>query len=124
MVNTVLHGGDAMNSPISATLAVLLLAGSPVLAAEPAEALAKSKQCLDCHAMDQATLAPSIKDIAGKYRNNAQAERVLVATVLKGSADIVGSRHWGTMKMPGQGARVEVSPDEAKQLVAWILAQK
>ena len=94
---------------------------APVLADANLD-LAKSKQCTGCHAPEQDTLAPSFKNIAAKYRDRPNAADALVATVLKGSKD-QGGNHWGTMKMPSVGARVELSQAEAKQLVAWILAQ-
>ncbi len=98
--------------------ALLILAGACVLAA-PAmadEALAKSKNCMQCHAMDKKLVGPAYKDIAKKYAGQADAQAKLVDKVVKG-----GSGTWGAIPMP---ANPQVSADEAKKLVAWVLSAK
>lgn len=82
--------------------------------------LAKTKECLTCHAADtDMAKAPSFRNIARKYHGAANVESMLVQKVKAG-----GVGHWGPNPMPGAGARVEVSEDEAKALVAWVLSQK
>ncbi len=98
--------------------ALLILAGACVLAA-PAmadEALAKSKNCMACHAVDKKLVGPAYKDIAKKYAGQADAQAKLADKVVKG-----GSGAWGAIPMP---ANPQVSADEAKKLVAWVLATK
>ncbi|MDX9698197.1 MAG: hypothetical protein RBT55_01340 [Rhodocyclaceae bacterium] len=58
--------------------------------------------------------APSFKNIAQKYPD--EALEMLAAKVRNG-----GEGHWGAAPMPPAGARVDVSDDESRQLVAWIL---
>lgn len=79
------------------------------------EALAKAKNCMACHQIDKKVVGPSYKDVAAKYKGDAKAPAMLAEKVIKG-----GSGTWGPTPMPPNG----VTPDEAKKLVAWVLAQK
>ncbi|MBX9871111.1 MAG: c-type cytochrome [Burkholderiaceae bacterium] len=78
------------------------------------QALATSKNCMACHAVDRKLVGPSFKDIAKKY--DKSATDMLATKVIKG-----GSGAWGPVPMP---ANPQVSDADAKKLVAWILAQK
>jgi cytochrome c len=78
--------------------------------------LATAKNCMACHAVDKKLVGPSYKDVAAKYAGQKDAADKLAAKVIKG-----GSGVWGPVPMP---ANAQVSPDEAKKLVAWILTQK
>ena len=78
--------------------------------------LATAKNCMACHAVDKKLVGPSYKEVAAKYAGQADAPGKLEAKVLKG-----GSGVWGPVPMP---SNTQVSADEAKKLVAWILAQK
>lgn len=78
--------------------------------------LATAKNCMACHAIDKKLVGPSYKDVAAKYAGQKDAADKLTAKVIKG-----GSGVWGPVPMP---ANAQVSPDEAKKLVAWILTQK
>lgn len=78
--------------------------------------LATAKNCMACHAVDKKLVGPSYKDVAAKYAGQKDAADKLAAKVIKG-----GSGVWGPVPMP---ANAQVSPDEAKKLAAWILAQK
>lgn len=98
--------------------ALLMLAGLCALSA-PAladEALAKSKNCMACHATDKKLVGPAYKDIAKKYAGQADASAKLAEKVVKG-----GSGVWGPVPMP---ANAQVSADESKKLVGWILSLK
>lgn len=95
---------------IMASLAVL---SAPALADE---ALAKSKNCLACHAVDKKLVGPSYKDIAKKYAGDAKAVDMLATKIQKGGAGV-----WGAIPMP---ANPQVSDAEAKKLSAWILGMK
>lgn len=79
-------------------------------------ALATSKNCMACHAVDKKIVGPAYKDVAAKYAGQKDAPAKLAAKVIAG-----GSGVWGPVPMP---ANAQVTPDEAKKLVAWILAQK
>lgn len=78
--------------------------------------LATAKNCMACHSVDKKLVGPSYKDVAAKYAGQKDAAAKLEAKVLKG-----GSGVWGPVPMP---ANTQVSPDEARKLVAWVLAQK
>jgi cytochrome c len=78
--------------------------------------LATAKNCMACHAVDKKLVGPAYKEVAAKYAGQKDAASKLEAKVLKG-----GSGVWGPVPMP---ANAQVSPDEAKKLVAWILTQK
>ena len=78
--------------------------------------LATAKNCMACHAVDKKLVGPAYKDVAAKYAGQKDAVDKLSAKVMKG-----GSGVWGPVPMP---ANTQVTPDEAKKLVAWILTQK
>ncbi len=78
--------------------------------------LAKSKNCLTCHSVDNKVVGPGFKDVAKKYAADKTAEAKLVQKVLKG-----GSGTWGAVPMP---ANAQVSEAEAKTLVKWVLSLK
>ena len=69
-----------------------------------------------CHAADKKLVGPAFKDIAKKYAGDKAAADKLAEKVIKGGAGV-----WGPVPMP---ANPQVSADESKKLVAWILATK
>ena len=94
------------------TLVALASAVAPSVNAD--QALAQSKGCLHCHSVEKAIVGPAYKDVAKKYAGqNVTAQ--LAQKVMKG-----GSGVWGSMAMPPNA----VTPEEAKQLVEWVLSQK
>jgi len=80
------------------------------------QALATSKNCMACHAVDKKLVGPSFKDIAKKYAGDKSAADKLAVKVLKG-----GAGAWGPVPMP---ANPQVNDAEAHKLVAWVLSQK
>ncbi len=94
-----------------ASVATFLAVSTPALADM---ALATSKNCMACHAVDKKLVGPSYKDIAAKYAGQADAVDKLAGKVVKG-----GSGAWGPVPMP---ANAQVNDADAKKLVAWILA--
>lgn len=102
---------------MKASLLVLLAAGALVSNAALANAdLAKSKNCMACHAIGNKVVGPSFKDVAAKYAGQKDAEDKLVQKVIKGGAGV-----WGAVPMP---ANAQVSEAEARTLVKWVLSQK
>jgi len=83
--------------------------------AQADEALAKAKNCMSCHAIDKKLVGPAYKDVAAKYKGDKGAVDKLAAKVKAG-----GKGAWGEIPMPPNN----VTPDEAKKLVTWILSQK
>ena len=80
------------------------------------QALATSKNCMACHAIDKKVLGPAYKDVAKKYAGQKDAAAKLATKVMKG-----GSGVWGAVPMP---ANPQVNEAEANKMVAWILALK
>ena len=76
-------------------------------ASQAQEALAKSAGCLNCHAVDTKKVGPAFKDIAAKYKGNAEAEAKLSAALTSGKGH----------------PPVKTSPDDTKSLVKWVLSQ-
>lgn len=96
-----------------ALIAAAVVAG-PALAADPAD-LAKAKNCMTCHAIDKKLVGPGYKEVAAKYKGDKAAEAKLAEKIIKGGGGV-----WGQVPMPANN----VTPDEAKALVKWVLAQK
>lgn len=98
--------------------ALLILAASTVVAmpALADEALAKSKNCLACHAVDKKLVGPAYKEVAKKYAGDKTAADKLATKIMKG-----GSGVWGPVPMP---ANPQVNDAEAKKLAAWVLGLK
>ena len=71
------------------------------------EALAKSSGCMNCHDVATKKAGPSFKDIAAKYKGNADAEKTLVTKLSTAS---------------GHPA-VTAKGDDLNSLVKWVLAQ-
>ena len=87
-------------------------------AAEPAahadEALAKKHNCTACHQIDKKSVGPSYKDVAKKYKGQADAPAKLAEKVKKGGQGV-----WGQIPMPPNPA---VPDADIAKLVAWVLA--
>ncbi len=79
------------------------------------EALAKAKGCMACHKVDGKLVGPSYKEVSAKYKGDAKAPAMLASKVKAG-----GKGTWGQVPMPPNN----VTEDEAKKLVAWVLSQK
>ena len=96
-----------------------LICAVSVLSAAPAFAdlaLATSKNCMACHAVDKKLVGPSYKDVAAKYKSDKSAADKLALKVIKGGGGV-----WGAVPMP---ANPQVNDEDAKKLVAWVLSQK
>ena len=97
-------------------IAMMAAAGITVAGyAQADEALAKAKNCMSCHAIDKKLVGPAYKDVAAKYKGDKGAADKLAAKIKAG-----GKGAWGEIPMPPNN----VTDDEAKKLVAWVLSQK
>ena len=92
------------------TLAMALSVAAPAMADE---ALAKSKNCMACHAVDKKLVGPAYKDVAKKYAGQKDAEATLVTHVMKGSKDV-----WGPVPMPANANVTEAAIIEVDQV--WL----
>jgi cytochrome c len=95
------------------TLALTVATAMPAMADL---ALAQSKNCMACHAVDNKVVGPAYKDVAAKYKADKTAVDKLAAKIIKG-----GSGVWGPVPMP---ANAQVNEAEAKKLAAWVLTLK
>ena len=101
------------------TVLVSLLAASFVLptagrAADDA-ALAQSKKCLNCHALDRKVVGPAFKAVAARYADDRDAQDRLATKIRAG-----GAGAWGVVPMPAN----DVTAAEAAALAHWVLQQK
>ena len=76
--------------------------------------LAKKHNCLACHAIDKKLVGPAYKDIAAKYKGQADAPAKLADKVKKGGQGV-----WGPVPMPPNAA---VPDADIATLVKWVLA--
>lgn len=103
---------------MNATLRTLVLTVAALAAntaAQADQALAQKKACLTCHTVDKKVVGPSFKEVAAKYAKDKKAADMLAEKIIKG-----GSGNWGNAPMPPNN----VTPEESKKLVAWILGLK
>ena len=100
----------------SVYVAVMATAGIVMAGqAQADEALAKSKNCMACHAIDKKLVGPAYKDVAAKYKGDAKAPAMLAEKIKAGGKGV-----WGQIPMPPNN----VTPEEAAKLAAWVLSQK
>ncbi len=100
----------------SVYVAVMATAGIVMAGqAQADEALAKSKNCMACHAIDKKLVGPAYKDVAAKYKGDAKAPAMLAEKIKAGGKGV-----WGQIPMPPNN----VTPEEATKLANWVLAQK
>ena len=95
------------------TLAMTLSVAAPAMADL---ALATSKNCMACHAVDKKMVGPAYKDVAAKYAGQKDAVDKLATKIIKGSSGV-----WGPVPMP---ANAQVAEADAKKLAAWVMTQK
>jgi cytochrome c len=124
-----------MKTSASLTLALLVAAAGPALAADNAKnpdmlKLAAQAGCVACHQIEpggkgpdgMAPIGPAWKDVAVKYKGQKGAEKQLTETVLKGSSPY--ESHWkgkvSGLAMPPNA--VAIKEADAKKLVHWILS--
>jgi cytochrome c len=84
-----------------------------------AEDLAQASGCFKCHTVAKKKDGPAYRDVAAKYKNVPDAEDKLIYHITSGEIvkfDDGHEEHHKKVK-----AR---SPDDARNLVRWILAQE
>ena len=108
-----------MNQKLQNTL-LLGLAAAVVAIATPqahaSEAIVKKARCVACHAVDTKRVGPAYKDVAAKYKGDANAPAHLFDKVRHGGAGV-----WGEVPMIPHGAD-KISDDDLKAAIAWILS--
>jgi cytochrome c len=94
-----------MKSILIAVAASLSMAAAGAATAQ--EALAKSDGCLNCHDVSTKKVGPAFKDVAAKYKGQADAEAKLVDKITSGKGH----------------PKTKASGDDAKGLIKWVLSQ-
>ena len=98
-------------------IAALLSTGN----AQGDEALAKSKNCMACHAVDAKRIGPTYKEIARRNGGQKDVEAMLAEKIIKGSKGAWKQELKAELLMP---PNARVKPDEAARIVQWILGLK
>lgn len=88
----------------------------PVDAAQKGEVLISYSDCYTCHKKDRRSVGPAFRDIAKRYPANNVYIEMLAHKVIFG-----GGGNWGS---PLMDPHPKLSLDEAKMMVAYILAMK
>jgi cytochrome c len=101
-----------MKSFTTAMALLSMCAAGPALASEK---IAAAAGCVACHASAKKLVGPSYKDIAAKYKGNAEAPALLAERIRKGSKGA-----WGTVPMPPTPA-ARLNDADLKAVVAWVL---
>ncbi len=101
--------------PLAVMLALTTAAALPRPALADAN-LARSRNCVACHAVDKKLIGPAYRDIAARYATDKAAVERLARKVREGSTGA-----WGQVPMP---ANPQVNEAEAAALITWILRQK
>ncbi|MDE1181483.1 c-type cytochrome [Paraburkholderia sp.] len=76
--------------------------------------IARANACMGCHAVDRKLVGPAFKDIAARYKGNAQAQTLLARKVKDGGAGV-----WGAIPMPSHPS---MSDADIRVVVDWVLA--
>jgi cytochrome c len=115
-------GGSSQKTEESATTATTTSDSSTTVSAQtpgemlPGEKLVASADCLGCHNKTQKVIGPAYVDIAEKYPSNEANIDRLADVVIKGSKGT-----WGELQMT---PHPNLSKDDAKLMVTWILSLK
>lgn len=95
-----------------------LVAGRFLLArAREIQNVATKRTCFTCHNPDTKLMGPPYREVAAKYRNDADAIAKLMTQMEKG-----GVGKWGPVPMPALGA--VVPPEERKALAEWVMSYR
>ncbi|RIX45063.1 MAG: cytochrome C [Rhodocyclales bacterium GT-UBC] len=98
----------------------LLLLAAPILfaasSAQASEAIVKKARCIACHTVDAKRVGPAYKDVAAKYRGDANAPGRLFEKVRAG-----GSGNWGDVPMLPH-PEDKISDDDLRAAIKWVLS--
>jgi cytochrome c len=102
----------------SLTFVAFLMTPGTVLAGDEAAArdLAQSSGCFKCHGVDKKKDGPALRDVAAKYKGNADAETKLIYHVTSGEMVKFDDGHEEHHKKVKTN-----SPNDTRNLVQWIL---
>ena len=99
-------------------MSFLLVSGTgvstSVLAQGEGLEVARTRNCLACHQVDQRRVGPSFTLIAERFAGQDGAQEYLAGAIRHG-----GRGRWGAVPMPAQP---QVAPADAELIAAWILS--
>lgn len=109
-----------MSRELVVRVGALLVLGAAVqlvspLAAASGEDLLSHGGCISCHRVDQKLLGPAFKEVAARYRGDAQAAARLFTKVREG-----GEGEWGDLPMQPNGEE-KISDADLRAVLDWIL---
>ena len=109
---------DKQEETTSATTTETTATASTAAPAEmlPGEKLINTNDCIGCHNRTEKVIGPAYVDIAAKYPSNDENISHLADVVIAGSKGT-----WGDLQMT---PHPNLSKDDAKLMVTWILSQK
>ncbi len=103
---------------LTATVLLLGAIGSAQAADEAAaRGLARQSNCFKCHSVEKKKEGPAWRDVAAKYRGNADAEAKLIKHVTSGEKVKFEDGH-----EEDHAIVKSTDPKEIKNLVDWILS--
>ena len=76
--------------------------------------IARANACMSCHGVEKRIVGPGLREVASRYRGQADAEARLLEKLRTG-----GSGTWGAVPMPANPALAEA---DARAIIQWILA--
>lgn len=110
-------------SLVKAAIVVIICSSFSMASAmdtDAAKSLAKRNNCFKCHAVDKAKDGPAYQTIAGKYRDDADAENKLLEHLTSGHLVVFPDGHEEEHKI------VKTIPakdtEQVKNLVQWVLS--
>jgi cytochrome c len=107
-----------MRHPLAwAVAAAFTLAVPAARAQADIEATMNKAGCLACHAKDKKLVGPAYKDVAAKYKGQADAVAKLSEKVRKGGQGV-----WGPVPMSPNGPD-KISDADLKAAIEWVLKQ-
>ncbi|CAM3140584.1 cytochrome C [Chryseobacterium flavum] len=86
----------------------------PVKSTLSGDQIIETLDCSGCHSVNERMIGPSYQEIAGKY--SEKDTELLASKIIEG-----GSGVWGSVPM---AAHPQVSKEDAKKMVEYILSQK
>lgn len=104
-----------MKYGMNLALVTAVAAASLSLPAQASQELIKKARCVACHTVDAKRVGPAYREVAQKYRGQADAAAHLFAKIRHG-----GTGAWGQIPMPPNGED-KISDADLKAVVQWIL---
>jgi cytochrome c len=96
---------------------LLLSLNASAIDADAAQGLAKHSGCNKCHAIEKKKDGPALRDVAAKYRGDANAQEKLIKHVTSGEMVKFDDGH----KEEHKKVKTQ-DPDQTKNLIDWILS--